>query len=501
VTIRLFLYLLWCTFALWGCSLLNRRAASTSKPTTPNTETTSPAKWNTVWSSTYKGKADGVEDVIIELASDGEKYKGTMRYVSSNEVFDLDGATRTDPRKLTQMTNEDELVGDIIMGESSGGFTVLTPAGKRTITPQDVSYVQLKESKNNQLTGILDCVFVGSTLLVNWQNVEGNVGSHIHLKNSTNTYKQLNTDVWVRSYQGKMGKDEVMLCLEHNQKNKITIGGVSKLTKRTLSALALNTEFDETKRTLTAKLFNADGEGIGTLTATLGANFDMLAQSFTETRSKNVYVPKLNQTSALGITTFAYTDFNNTMVYQLPAIKGDSTYNQLIKSLMAGFRIRHQNYVDSIKRTNDKILHPKHRAAFRSYIYPNYSMITDSLISFNALFSSTFGSYETFSITYHRTQKKWIDPRKMFDQDKLYKTYIRDYIEKDLKTREYYNDETFREWMKSMTFDYITVTPFGLLFSTDFNGLFGQQEVLIPFADIQPFLVPNNPLKYLYTNP
>ena len=69
-----------------------------------------------------------------------------------------------------------------------------------------------------------------------------------------------------------------------------------------------------------------------------------------------------------------------------------------------------------------------------------------------------------------------------------YDEFIQKYIEKEVKNRPFYGDGFYENWIKEQKFEYFNIRKEGLVFSTNFSGVYGEQQIVIPFEALIPYL-------------
>ena len=76
----------------------------------------------------------------------------------------------------------------------------------------------------------------------------------------------------------------------------------------------------------------------------------------------------------------------------------------------------------------------------------------------------------------------------MFKEGFDYQLFIDNFIKSEIKKRPFYGDGYFEVWIQSQQFEYFNFRREGLVFSTNFNGIYGEQQVTIPYEMIKEYL-------------
>ena len=60
-----------------------------------------------------------------------------------------------------------------------------------------------------------------------------------------------------------------------------------------------------------------------------------------------------------------------------------------------------------------------------------------------------------------------------------------------------YVDKGFRQWLENNDFPHLNLCAEGLCFSTEFDMIYGQQRLIIPYNEVLPYLKKDSPVAAL----
>ncbi len=394
------------------------------------------------WVRHYKGLMNDVHDVAIILGADGETYHGYITYLRSKTRFQLYGDADGSKLKLYEVDTTGKVSG-IIKGE--------------------ISPLQIK---------------------ANWQNHTNKIGGTLLLKKGTAADTALTfcgTDKWTQIYEGLYYGKKAKLIVQHYTSGQYK---GSFFTEKNDATFKLEGRSGEEKASIDFFLEDGNFNKKGVLTCrNIGtANVNCIYDD-----SLNIYSVSLKKSGELKVHCVEYADYMRRLDVVYPQLDGADDFNQLIyqqynqwlKKAEKTARIKSDSIV---KKSSDD------RAMLRTYGWYDVEYFDENSISLRLVFVNTWAGYQERTINYDLIAKKELGMSDIFKEGTSYQEYIRSYISNALRERPFYKDEAYYNWVKKVVFKHFTLRENGVSFSTKFNGMYGVQEVTIPYEDLKPYL-------------
>ena len=147
-----------------------------------------------------------------------------------------------------------------------------------------------------------------------------------------------------------------------------------------------------------------------------------------------------------------------------------------------------RNRSNKIKKQNSSVK-PQLRNSERGYAWCEVDFFNKNLISGFMTFSNTWTpGQKLIAYTYNFQNNSSIHLDDVFENDKDYDKFIKNYIKKEIKNHSLIKDADFKKWIKKSEFPFFTIRNDGICFSTKFSPLYGRQSVTIPYRQLQPFM-------------
>ncbi|MFK7775441.1 MAG: hypothetical protein AB8F94_25090 [Saprospiraceae bacterium] len=388
------------------------------------------------WIKHYKGRIDDLNDVAITLGFDGIDCKGRLTYLRSNTDFNLNGYIEEGTLFLQELDQQ------------------------------------------NKVSGILSGKIAGSTINGNWTNFDGSRGGNLTLTETEKIVKfpsYCGDNKWIRKYQGKIANDNYEILLQKESSDQLT-GLIFHKKKNTSYSLKGNLDINDN---FTIKAKNQKGQIIETFVGhlekdqlTIGVN-----------KSKRI---TLLPFEGLTVGCVEYADYATGYDITFPKTTNAAFNKQMDEETNAWIKACRKHLL-KVKKQNAST-NPKMRAKERGFAWGEVEYFSKNLISGFMTFSNTWTpGQKLIAFNFDMKNDRMLYLEDLFRDKKDYQKYIRNYIKKEIKTHQLYDDPDFKKWIKKNEFSYFTIRKDGICFSTKFSMLYGRQSVTIPFRQLQPF--------------
>lgn len=397
------------------------------------------------WVQHYKGRMNDINDVAITLATDGTVCKGMMWYLRSKAKFNVDGRIVNDTiLELTEYSEEE----------------IATAKIKGTIKP-----------------------FEG--IQASWKTIDESLGESLELIPMSREPRYpgyCGDNKWVQKYDGNIGSEKVEMTIRRG--NNGLIKGIvyyisvnetylveGKLTKDEsgIQVGIKDLNWNE-KANLTAKIDLKTDEILGLATvngAEVACNFTMLDR--------------------MSIGCIEYADFLTKSEVTFPKTRNQN-FNENIEEEVQNWLKLSRAYTKEYLATVPTPT-AESRSALRSYCWYEIDYLSDNFISGKVYYTNTWDDdFKGFSFNYDLAGNRSISLQGLFKRDFDFTKFIQQYIDKEVKNRPFYGDGFYEIWIKEQAFEFFNIRKEGLVFSTDFNGVYGEQQIVIPFDALVPHL-------------
>ncbi|RMG88282.1 MAG: hypothetical protein D6714_00970 [Bacteroidetes bacterium] len=385
----------------------------------------------------YKGKMDDVNQVVLLLAHDGKICKGLMKYVKSETIFSLEG---------------------MIWG-------------------QRFQLTELDEAKN--VTGILKGTIKTNTVEAQWHNFDRRI-EHQLVLTETRSFEDPPTpcgeDKWYNLYIGKSSGVNVELILQKIGERELT--GIAYLNGQ---GYELEGELDaEDKIQVYFKKY------LGTNFAQLSGNFKnrnfFRATLIDEDGLSRNLTFKLKEQLRVGCVEYA--DFSTSFDFIYPKSKNDFLNDWLRKTINEWA----QNCRHYAKRQREQT--PESRGTQHASGWCQLDVYSNDLISGFLFFSSNWEPHKRgVSFNFDPKADRFLTFDDLFKPHFNQNQFIKNIVPVVFKNHPLYGDELFRNWIENeATFPHFILRRDGINFSTDFDPIFGRQNVTIPIEELKPYL-------------
>ncbi len=391
------------------------------------------------WVKHYKGRIDDLNDVAISLAYDGKNCKGELLYLRSKEVFDLVGILK-----------------------------------KGKLTLQEIDQYQ-------NISGYLKGEMSDDRLKLDWSNTTNTIGGRILLDEVDQPYNiptYCGDNKWIRLYKGLIGRDKVELILHKESSQLVNGTAYFKNENKTFQVRGFIDAFDNVNLNIKDHFDQPQGKLEGTFDEKQKFNANFLDNSYKQTTC-SFYMKHL-----LPIGCVEYADYSTSYDVLYPKTK-NAAFNKWAEQLTEEWIKSCKLYAIKTKKHYAQ-MEPPLRSAIRANVWCAVDYYSDKLISGVLTFSNTWTSEEeNRAINFDLKKNKEINIEDIFKRDFDYRELLRTYLNEQISKHELYKNLDYREWLSKEDFPFFTIRKDGINFSTKFNPIFGQQEVLIPYAKLK----------------
>lgn len=401
------------------------------------------------WIKYFKGRIDDLSDIRVSLGYDGAFCKGVFTYLRSGETFTLEGQLRKDTLILNEL------------------------------------------DENEAVTGHLKGVFKGKYFIGEWSNYNNTIGGvQVNLQQVEEPpmfASYCGDNKWVHSYRAGFGDYEFDLVLQKGSFGMMRGVGYSKKDKQSFQ---LKGSYDELQNQLMLTLKNQYGEKIGTLNLKM-KSINEFAGSFQNKDGQKFFGDALRADN-LSVGCLEYADYVASYDVTYPKKEEDSSFNLWMQNVIADWFKETQKFINDVRMDNiDNV--PEIRSVARAYAWCDVDYYSNELISGFMHFGNSWtkSRSERPFIFDLRTGKEVIK-EDLFKPNSNIDEMIKQYIVEQLTKNVLANDEQFVAWINTQSFSNITVRKEGLAFSTDANGVYGRQSVIVPLKILTPYLNPKN---------
>ena len=403
------------------------------------------------WVKHYQGRIDDLTDVALTLGYDGEKCKGQLTYLRSAEKINLEGLIANGVFRLQEMDGA------------------------------------------NQVSGIWEGKFSGKFILGTWSNKTDAKGGKVLLEevNSEATFPTYCGDnKWIRKYNGKILGEAVEMILQ--REGNYQIKGVAFFQKQNQSFTARGEVSENDAVTMTLK--NQDGIFHGYFDGFLEGDFlKLIFKNQQQNKTEVVFSPD----EGLTIGCVEYADYMTAYDITYPKTT-NAVFNKWMDEEIKAWTQACRSKLNKNKRLN-KVNVANLRTMDKGASWCTVDYFSQGLISGYMTYTNSWTPGQKvvpFNFDFDKNSK--IDLDDLFNDDKDYKKYIRNYIKKEIKNNKLYADSEFKKWIKKNDFSLFTIRKDGICFSTKFDMLYGQQNVTIPYRQLKPFIKKNSPIRKIF---
>ncbi len=104
--------------------------------------------------------------------------------------------------------------------------------------------------------------------------------------------------------------------------------------------------------------------------------------------------------------------------------------------------------------------------------------------------------YTVQSVNFDLRKKVFLQLEDLFDAPVQVKAMVKVAALKSMTTHPLKDNVAFKKWLRKENFDNFVIQPDGILFSSNFHSIFGQQHVLFSYTSLKPYLKNKKIYKY-----
>jgi hypothetical protein len=388
----------------------------------------------------FKGRIDDFNDINITLTCNKSDCEGTLKYLRSETTFELKGNLYDENLELKEI-------------DAAGN-----------------------------LTGRINGKLIGKNINAQWTNFDRTISSRIILEETLvadNLPTYCGENKSIAQFIHKNGDETIQLLVQAGANNQV-LGNADWNGKlyQLQGELATNNSFY-------ARLKSNDGQ-IYTLESDAYSPSRTLRATLTDVnkKSKNLTF-KLREQLEVGCVRYA--DYSTAYDATYPKTK-NKAFNDWIETVIFDWANTCQNYVSL--NQND-ILSAENRAVNRATAWVDLTYYSKEFITGFIIFNNNWDNQSRcISFNFDLKNEISIIQKDLFRNIFDLPIFTRKVATNFFRNHPLYNDADFKEWIETVEFPHFTIQREGINFSTDFDLIYGQQSMLIPYIELAQFLQP-----------
>lgn len=377
------------------------------------------------------GFKDGGIEIELYLVNNDDDWKGICYYPSSHEKIKLAGGIVEGNLILDEFDYQNEIIG--------------------------MWLIDINDERYN----------------AKWRNVSGSKSFDIEFRQFDKLPEPaVNT---VRFYKGKLLNDsfEIILSKDYNNKLKANLINIrqNKYLKNNIGCLDpqcdsfnIGIKDNKIKKLLCNK--NDDSNIDITVISKAGTQFKSTVKEVNRIEIANKSF--INKKYSLNI---SYPVFNNKKI--------NNSLNQELNSI-----------IDSLEEEMERLFFESYdfdnRLTLQVYGWFDIDYYSNDFFSARLIIQKSYSEQtKCFPINIYLKTGKKIKVRSQFSQDFNFDFFTIQFLKEYIKDLPDYRSPMVRNYLKSDNFKYITINKTGIVFSTEFNNIFGTYKIIIPYSYIQ----------------
>lgn len=399
-----------------------------------------PQNTKNLWINYLSGMIDHKHVVDMIIGSDGHSCKGLYMLRSSNTTFFFEGQDLGKHLRMAELNGE------------------------------------------GRLTGFIDGKYDGSTFDGNWTNKDKNLSYPLKLS-FVNAFENYNPEgilnnQWIRSYRENGFQSPYVLQIKREPKQfvcKYTQKGGTKQIKRShvngsrIEILAPS--FDTSL--LSNKWIMMDT-----------SNFEKIDVIYPEENGYEV-LSSLRLDEAVEYVLYEYADFHSRMECITPKTRSkrfDTWINSIFKSWLS-------DHIKKFKNTHQDEAGTNERWIQNAYGWVEVELFENDIISGTIYMQSSLSTKtEKIAFIYDIRYGNELKLQDLFDSKFDSKSYFGLLIPEMVQISKWTED--VRHHFKNQSFNTVCLKEEGISFSTQFNTIYGEKEILIPYEKVRQHLRP-----------
>lgn len=397
------------------------------------------------WIEHYRGRLSDINDVAMTLGYDGTTCKGVLWYLRSQTKFQLKG----------------EIIGDTAL--------------------QLIEYDSLGLA-TGRVEGLIAKYdgFKGS-----WFTLDRTLGESMEMLPSTSEPRYpgyCGDNKWIHKYSGTIGNDDVEMILRRGNNGYVKGTVFYKNDNATYFAEGqlLNRE-----REIFLEIKDVNWNEKAVITAEVDFSSDKISGKVMINNVETTCDLPLFEKMAVGC--IEYADFLTKTEITYPKTLNQD-FNENIRNQIQDWLTLSIAYTKEFEG-NQTMLTASQRSSLRSYCWYEIDCFNSRIVSGKIIQTNTWNNdYKGFSFNYDLVENKAITLNDLFKEGFDYQSFIKNKVKNEVQKRPFYGDGYYEVWITTQKFDYFTFRREGLVVSTNFNGIYGEQQVTIPYEVIKEHL-------------
>ncbi len=403
-----------------------------------------PVNVKNLWINKLSGWLDGKHTVDMIIGTDGFSCRGIYTMRSSGETFFFEGDDVSHELKLVEMTQDGKTTG-FIFGHYDG---------------EKMSGMWMNVAKNQQLA-------LNLSLVSDFDTQTGY---------SCNTYQ------WHGIFSGKVNDQQVKIRISKSEDAFLVKSyGDSMIFKDIIPAKNDKIEFlapEIRPPVLVDYHLKIDTSDLSKLVLMRysGGHYEI--------------GPTLKSDGNISFECYEYADYHSRLVVQKP-VTSSKKFNQWVESQMLNWMKNNIHQLGNIKKDN---IATRDRWIQYADGWVEISLFSGDLVSGTIYLQSSLNP-QTKKIPF------------IYDLKWNKEVKLQDFFVKDFDSKEYFSQEIPKrkkeivckhemlKWLGKQEFKYPVLKDNGISFSTDFNGIYGEKEILFAYKDLEPHFKNRNLLK------
>lgn len=309
-----------------------------------------------------------------------------------------------------------------------------------------------------------------------WMNISGNNSLSLNLKKLNKTNKNLEKRfAQIGIYEGSIKKDNYSFTI-YKYNNKILYANIvnnskSKVIHNNINCIDNNCDSFE--------VTNFDNFELKKLKCFLSDNYlNIKAKNELGTH----FTSKLARIETLDFKDISYINNKFFLNISHPKFKDKNIYKTFLKEL--------EKITDSLKiemeRINDEFNDVQNRFSIQSKGWFDVDYYSKDFFSGVFIIQKSYEQEVTsIPIIFSLKMGKKINIFDQFDSDFNAKFFFEQYLKDNIKKMPAYRSTLIRNYLNFKNFKNLTINNAGLVFSTDFNSIFGIYKIILPYSEFK----------------
>ena len=389
----------------------------------------------------FKGRIDDFNDIRITLNCQDKDCAGELKYLRSETTFQLKGNLYGENLELKEIDAAGNISGKIV--------------GK----------------------------IVNKKLHAQWSNFDKSIGSKMVLEETTvsddvPTYCGENKAII--QYISKNGDESIKLLMQAGANGQLL--GTADWGGQ-LYQLQGETEADNS---FSARLKSSNGQ-IYQLLSDYYQPSRTLRASLVD-RNNRVRSLTFKVRDQIDVGCVRYADYATSYDATYPQTK-DEAFDDWIENIIFSWADSCKNFA---KIQQNLPFDPKNRAVHRATAWVDLTYYSKEFITGFVIFNNNWEAQpRCLSFNFDLKQGICLIKNDLFKNIFDLPIFTKKAAINFFRNHPQYNDLDFRDWIENAEFPHFTIQKDGINFSTDFDLIYGQQSMLIPYIELAHFLQPN----------